>query len=491
MKFNTMKIINTAHYKRFISLFVFGICFFNGIVAYAFQQDTLSNGTNKSEITLEEPVNKIEISSDVREELHRYIGYEELLSRYISLPYDVVMNTNIAGPFMDISFFFLLFLPILLLYGLKSKWLKGLTVLLMLLFLIISVPTGYRSNKILTVDQVDAAIAIELSQITFLASPAIYLKLQATRLVNSIYQPIHTNIMQVYSGEGDSITYAIVFLLFLLVFFLLTNRLKNVSLGKQALSYFFLMYGFLWLLLGAGVSWYGIFMLPLGLILIGVGALKSNPSLRFLKYTFLTLSTVWIVSSITYRFANYPLPLTQMEINKGFNQAKYNTSAIHQGPLLYGLGVMDKARLMELLFPQYGPVLREINNNPEAKVYRIGTYFNYFIDRNNERVFQDNQLTNLDRYIKSFSDKLKVVEEMKRNGYRYIILDMHVASIDRTPDSSLKKKARDLGIFLVNNTGLQIIGTDRVVINREGQRVYGISGSQIVHNGTFIAYKLK
>ena len=482
-----MKIINSINCKALLSLFVFGICFFNGEITYAFQQDSTSN---KQAII--DSANKIEISSDVREELHRYIGYEELLPRYLSLPYDIIMNTNIAGPFIDIGFFFLLFFPIFLLLGLKNKLLKVLTALLMILFLIISVPTGYRSNKILAVNQVETAVAIELSQITFIEAPAIYLKLHLTRLANSIYQPIHVNIIQVYSGEGDAITYAIVFLLFLLIFFLLTNRLKNASMGKQMLSYFFLMYGFLWLLLGTGVTWYGIFMLPLGLILIGIGALKTNQSSKFLKYTFLTLSTLWIISSTAYRFANYPLPLSPKKISEGFDQAKYNTSAIHQGPLMYGLGIADKSRLMELLFPQYEPVLRRINSNPEAKIYRIGTYFNYFIDRNNERVFQDNQLTNLDRYIKRFpNDKLRAVEAMKKNGYKYIILDMHVASIDRTPDASLRKKARDLGLFLVNNSGLKPIGTDRVVINREGQRVYGLSGQEIIHKGTFIVYELQ
>ncbi len=478
-----MKIINTVNYKKLLSLFLFGICLFNGIVAHAFQSDTLSN----KETSIKE---EIYISSDVREELHRYIGYEEVLPKYISLPYDIIMNTNIAGPFIDIGFFFLLFLPILLLIGLKNKLLKGLIALLMILFLIISIPTGYRSNKIITVDQVKTTVSIELSQVTFIEAPLVYLKLQITKLANEIYQSIHTNIIEVFSGEGDSITYTLTFLFFLLAFFLLTSRLKNASMGKQVLSYFFLMYSFLWLLLGAGVTWYGIFMLPLGMILIGVGALKTNPQAKFFKYTFLTISMVWIISSTAYRFANYPLPLSQTEISAGYEQSKLNTSAIHNGPLMYGLGRMDKSRLMEFLFPQYGPVLTEVNRDKDALIYRIGTYFNYFIERNNERVFQDNQLTNLDRYIKRFPNKLDVVAEMKRNGYGYIILDINVASIDRTPDASLRKKARDLGIFLVNNTGLEVIGTDRVVLNEEGQRVYGLSG-QVVNKGTFIAYKLK
>lgn len=478
-----MKIINTVNYKRLLHLFVFAICLFNGVFAHA-QQDTLSSKVTRVQ-------QEVYVSSDVREELHRYIGYEEVLAKYISLPYDVIMNTNLAGPFIDIGFFFLLFFPILLLLGLKSKLLKGLTALLMVLFLIISVPTGYRSNKILTsVDQIETFVSIELSQVTFMEAPLVYLKLQATRLANMAYQPIHTNVIEVFSGEGDSITYAITFFMFLFVFFLLTKRLKNASMGKQVLSYFFLMYSFLWLILGTGVTWYGIFMLPIGLILIAVGALKRNSQTKFLKYAFLTLSGMWIISSTAYRFANYPLPLSPTEINAGFEQSKLNTSAIHNGPLMYGLGRMDKYSLMEFLFPQYGSVLNEINRDKDALVYRVGTYFNYFIDRNNERVFQDNQLTNLDRYIKQFPNKLDVVKEMKRNGYRYLILDMNVASIDRTPDSSLKIKARDLGVFLVNNSGLEVIGTDRVVLNEDRQRVYGLSG-EIINKGTFIAFKLK
>jgi len=75
-----MKIIHTSSYKKILGLFVFGICFFNGGIAYAFQQDTTSNNQ-----AILESVNKVEISSDVREELHRYIGYEELLPRYLTL----------------------------------------------------------------------------------------------------------------------------------------------------------------------------------------------------------------------------------------------------------------------------------------------------------------------------------------------------------------------------------------------------------------------
>ena len=82
-----MKIINTANYKKLLSLFLFGICLFNGIVAHAFQSDTLSN----KETSIKE---EIYISSDVREELHRYIGYEEVFITDVNITsgQEVVLN---------------------------------------------------------------------------------------------------------------------------------------------------------------------------------------------------------------------------------------------------------------------------------------------------------------------------------------------------------------------------------------------------------------
>jgi len=127
----------------------------------------------------------------------------------------------------------------------------------------------------------------------------------------------------------------------------------------------------------------------------------------------------------------------------------------------------------------------------EKLVYRIGTYFQYFISENNERVLEDNQLAFFDNTYNLVPDKLNLVQVLKDQGYRYLIVDYKVASIDRTPDESLRKKARRFEQFLRNNDALQIIGTDRVVLNSNGQRVYGVAGSKLISSGTFVAYKIR
>jgi len=291
-----MKKISFFKYKQFYFFLIFFISIGQGLTVYAFQQDSLTRVVDDSQLEIIDineldkgDAPKVEVYSAVREELHRYMGYEELLPKYISLPYDVVMNTNIGTAFVDISYLFLLFFPILLLFGLKNKFLKLAMVLFMLIFLIISLPTGYRSNKVIPFDEVSQSLAREIQETPFMNAPVINLKLQLTQIANTIYIPIHHNIITTISGEGDAITYPVFFLFFLLTFFLLHNRFNDISLRKQAIPYFFLMYCFLWLILGAGVIWYGLLILPIGLILMGVDALKDRSETKFFKYAFLKI----------------------------------------------------------------------------------------------------------------------------------------------------------------------------------------------------------
>lgn len=452
------------------------------------QQDSSSKSSESITIPQDK---KVEVYSATREELHRYMGYEELLPKYFSLPYDVAMNTNIQGPFLDISYLFLAFLPVLILFGIKNKWLKLVTVVLMLLFLIISLPSGYRSNKLMNLEEVGIALAGELKETPFMDRPIAHIKLQLTQVANTLYLPIHDNFINVISGEGDSVTYPIFFLLFGLIFFILQNRMKAASKPTKIIAYFFLMYCFLWLILGAGVIWYGLLMLPLGLIFIGVDALKNRKKTQFFKHTFFLFSSIWMICALTYRLGNYTIGLSEEQESFGGTQEELNKGAVHTGPLLYGLGRMNKADLINFLFPAYNDVLTEINNQPEALVYRIGTYFQYFISKNNERVLEDNQLAFFENTYNLVPDKLKLVRVLKNQGYRYLIVDFQVASIDRTPDESLRKKARRFEAFLQNNNALEVIGTDRVVINRNRDRVYGVAGIQLVSKGTFVAYRIK
>ncbi len=436
----------------------------------------------QSKKSKEKAKKEVKVSSAIKEELHRYMGYEDLLPKYISLPYDVTMNTNLRGSFIDIGFLFLLFLPILFFAKLKEYWLKIGVGLLMLLFLIVSFSTGYSAWKQVPLSEVTATIDKELTSISPGDQPLSYLKLKTNRLSDTIYKSIDNNIIQVFSGEGDSITYPIFIVLFVLTFFVLKKRFKSSSLGVRALFLLTFLYFFMWLILGAGVAWYGILLVGLGSVFITVGflsneKLKTNPV--WFKYIFLLGTFLWLSTSFTYRLSNY-YPINAM----------FSRGAIHEASLNYGLGKYDEGEIMDYLFPNYRLVVTEINDNKDAYVYRIGTYFQYFIDRNNERVLSDNQLGIFEELYTSVPDKVALARGMKESGYEYIIVDLNVASIDLTPEKSLQKKASMLGNFLVNNPALQLIATDRLVEDANGQLKYALSTRNIQNNGTFAAFKI-
>jgi hypothetical protein len=68
-----------------------------------------------------------------REELTRYIGYEPGISRFLTLPWKMTMNSTVHGYYVDLSFLFLAFLPGLgLLAAFTGSWKRTWTGLVML-----------------------------------------------------------------------------------------------------------------------------------------------------------------------------------------------------------------------------------------------------------------------------------------------------------------------------------------------------------------------
>jgi hypothetical protein len=449
--------------------------------AIAFQNDTTN--TNASQVVETKP--KVEVDAAAREELHRYMGYEDLLPKYLSLPYDISMNTNIGGlPFIDISFLFLMFLPLILFFTLDNKIFKIVTGLLLTLFLIIGLSTGYSAHHRINVGDVESKLLKEMEVQTFSKAPISNIKLKITYLSDQIYQVLQKGIIEKVSGEGDAVTYIVCLLLFGLFFYITRERIKKLPKGEQAFVYFGLIYGFLWLILGAGIIWYGVLLLPLGFIYVGASLIKRTKEKEFLKISFLAMAAIWLFCSVPYRFSNYNLlDKDAEELSKG---------AIHAGPLLYGLGKKSESELLEFLYPGYQPVLEELNANPQANIYRVGTYFQYFINRNDRRIFEDNVLVYFTAIWNGHAkDRKKVVDYLKARGFKYLIIDSNVATIDRTPDGSLRNKALGFQEFIKNNPYLEFIGTDAIVETSSGQRINHIYGKKLIRRGTFTAFRIR
>ena len=462
-------------FRKYLPLLLVGIICLHNIDSWGFQQ---MRDTSKKEKTEK----KVPKNTSFREELHRYMGYEKLMPKYISLPYDVIMNTNVQGSFIDIGYLLLLFLPILLFLGLRSLKLKLIVAMSFLSFYIISASTGYMAFKKIPLESVREIIKAELGAISFTSHPIAFIKLNVLQFSDRLYQPFDY-IFNKISGNGDFFSYPLLLVLFFIGAFIINQCVFKKNKIDIVMVFFFYLYTFLWLILGVGVIWYGILLLPIGLLLFLIGYIKFKENLHiqnnWINFAFLLPTFIWIIIALTARFASYT-PVDPLN-SKG---------AISGVPLMYGLGKINKKQAVNSLYPNLDIVISKINADSDAQVYRAGTFLNYFITNNHERVLEDNQLGHFSRLIRKFPKKKYLTAAFKRSGYKYLLIDLNLATIDNTPEKSLKKKFNLLTDFLNNNPNIQFIGTDRMVLNPEGQVVFGL-GDNIKKYGTFVAYEIK
>ncbi len=95
-------------------------------------------------------------------------------------------------------------------------------------------------------------------------------------------------------------------------------------------------------------------------------------------------------------------------------------------------------------------------------IYRLWTFYKYFISDNNKRLFEDSLLTSFKNYIKS-DDINKSVERIKKLWLKYILLDLNAATIDRDPRHNLTKRYEDFLKMLTSNK-LELLKTDSICL---------------------------
>lgn len=429
-------------------------------------------------------IEEIKEASPIREELQRYIGYEDLLQRYLSLPYDVTMNTNVKGTYIDISFLLFMLLPIIFLLGNNLKpWLGLLAVGLLLIILTISVPIAYSSNNNIDVTEMGTHLQQFFASTSFSDSPITWLASCFYVVFNTLYAPIHP-LLQSISGQTDYITYPLLMGLFIGVFFMLDQRLKAQSLLNKSLVYFLYFFSFLWFLLSAGIAWYGMLMLPLGIMFALIGWTKND--LLFLKNQkfnhalLIGIVGIWMLMSYTYRMSSYN-PTTS-------NTAK---QALYPVVVQYAGGKINDKKLMGAVFPNFDKALLAINSETESLVYKVGTFMGYFIDKNNKRVLSDNQLGVFQGLVQKYQNKYELAQVFKASGYRYIVIDLKTADIDKTPEQSLTKKFQLFMNFLYQNPALELVSTDRIIVDENGKQSFNVFGTTAKYGGTFAVYQIK
>ncbi len=440
---------------------------------------------NTPEVSQEETL----AGSSSKEDVQKFMGYELLSIRYLSLPYDAFTKSNIVSYFVDVGFLLLLFIPLIFLFKLEERLLYNtMGLFLCLLFLLISVPSAYLSIKNLSIAEGLVKIDQGFQSISFADAPLAYASLCIHQFSLYAYQPIHS-LMAAISGQQDYVTYPLLILLFGGILLLVQHRIRAHGPTTKAFIGYMMAYFFLWLFMGAGIIWYGFLIVCASYILMIKGVINSGEgkllSPRVRTGFLIGMSSIWLFMAFAYRAGNYSLDLQENQTPK----------RILVDPIIqYQTGAVSAEQYMDMLFPQYNAAIAAINEEDESLVYSVGTFLSYFVKKNDQRVFSDTFLDFFPALVHRFQDKTKIIQALKASGYKYIIVDLQLPNNDYTQERSLTRKFINLLNTLYGNPLVEVIATDRVLKSKEsGQLISGVFQSQgeVVNKGRFALFRIK
>ncbi len=426
-------------------------------------------------------------SNAIREEIQRYLGYESLLPRYLTLPYDTSLNSNVDGYYVEIGYFLLLFIPLILLFVFRRKPILGFTVILGSLFLLI-IST---SNGVLVKEKIQRVNVNQENLQQYLADYPASENFSGNTIASiysvlyQIYQPINSLFSSI-SGEKDAVTYPILFLLFVGLYLMVMTGISHKSTLLKALVSLTFLFTFLWFLLAVGIIWYGYLMIPLTILLIMYAfrnTWKEDWFGKTLFSVFISSTIIWLVFSLVLRISN----IYQVDATAGVH--------IYDAPVVkYQTGLYDKEQVIQTYFPGINNAIKRINRDEESLVYSVGTMFPFFIKKNNERILTDNLLAYYDGLKNRYNSSTEIAEVLKVNGFRYILVNLKLYRIDKTPEKSVEKKFLDFMRFLYQNEKLELLGTNRIVkvTSNTGQTSYKYEVFGDIHTaGTYAIYRIK
>ncbi|MFK5982015.1 MAG: hypothetical protein QM499_03790 [Flavobacteriaceae bacterium] len=413
-----------------------------------------------------------------REEILRYLGYEPGLNRYISLPYDITMGTNIPNKRgMNISFLFLLFLPLLIL-SFKNKNIinlkngTGVFVFVIVMLLSWNAVTYFETPLNIT-EYLGKYNPISDQGLTSFSSSIYFPILYLQNSVSELSRPIF--------NLFSKITFP--YILFILISFcILIAWIAKENWAKfnqpiKLIIIFIASYGFLWWILGNGITYYALVIWMLASLLIAyyyknIPLFISEEISPFVKKWGQIVFILFLTLNLFLHFSN--------------NSNKWNNSkSLFLAPFIAhysnNLVTNNKFKNSEIILTEGANI---INKDLSSKVYMVSTYMNYHIKNSDTRVFKDNQLNTFDQVNKKLQNPDDFLNVLKLNGVKYIVFSLKVASIDQTPEKSLVDKALKIVKVLNNREKVKLIMTDNKVVRynpktQKQQTVYGLVGKTI------------
>jgi len=439
-------------------------------------------GTHETSFAQSNELSHVDDGDAKKEEIQRYIGYEDLLFRYLSLPYDSSVNVNLTANFVDIGFLYLMFLPLIfvILIRHRSKTLAIIVSLLCISMLLIATSNSYIYNpKTGQGVKTDGGQIMQQFPEDFSTIPVATAVSKMYKVTTKMFTPFK-KIGDYITGQSDHFTYPFLLLLFVFTGFYMYTFLKDRKSNTLiTVGFLFFNYSFFWLVLSSGIIWYGFLMLSLGfaLIILMLKKLKEREPFHYkwVNTAFISMAIIWIVMSFVLRVGN---------INAGTHPSLRGVGPFH--PILYDYssGAKTEKQVLNRLYPGFYDTVNKINRDPKTKIYQVGTSFTYFFKNNHKRVQVDNQLGLYNALTERYPDKNELVDVFKASGFKYIIIDFNTVTIDKTDSRSLSQKYSSFMNFIKDNPRTKLINTNRIVeVNDpntgQANRYYAIFGRQI------------
>lgn len=95
-------------------------------------------------------------------------------------------------------------------------------------------------------------------------------------------------------------------------------------------------------------------------------------------------------------------------------------------------------------------------------IYRIGTFMTYLINKNLERYYDDSLVFGFDGYFYDESPE-KTIEKMRKLGFKFLLIDLNAATIDRDPRRALTKRYEHL-LLTMRAKNLKLVNTDNLCL---------------------------
>jgi len=426
------------------------------------------------------------------EEIQRYFGYETLPMRYLTLPYDVTMNSNVDAYYVEIGFLMLMFIPLILLIGYRKRPLIGFGVMLLTLLLFV-ISTA---NGILMKDKLIRTQVNEKTLTTDLSTPNTqngmmdavdHFIIGVYKVTHQLYMPFE-NFLQTFTGSEDHVTYPfLVFICFPLLFIILFVYLRYANNLRNIIIYAALLFAFLWLMFAAGIVWYGYLFMALSFIFMAAFFAKPfQGTARIIKYTFVGVIFAWFALTVVLRISNIYI----LDQSAGIHLFDAPIVKYQMGEKIKKNKRFSKNDLIQNYFPGLNTALKGINRNDDKFVYSIGTMFPYFVKKNNQRIFNDNLLALFQAILERYdNDKVTVAKVLKTSNFDYILINLKLHKIDKTPEKSVTQKFINFMQFAHQNPHVELIATDRLIKVNE-KLSYGLIGD-IQTEGSYAIFKLK